>query len=282
MALFYCLEVSGKGFGIMLGRVILAIAIALWWGLWVIWAAPQSQFLTIAKTVATPWNYADLGPQRWGELQPEFQTCAVGETQSPLALFPESSTPVSGASLPWQYQPSFGLIRATSTTLQIQVTGNNTLQLGADRYKLEQIHFHYPSEHHVQGKQYAMEVHFVHRRAPQGVAVLAVLVESGTMNPTFAHILQRWPTQTHPSQVIHFDPAALLPQGDRPYFRYVGSLTTPPCTEGISWLVVAQPIFLGATQIKHYQALYAPNARPLQTMTTHQVQYYVPGQKMEI
>ena len=279
MALFYCLDVSGKGFRIMLGRVILAIAIALLWGIWVVWMAPQPQFVTTDKTVATSWDYTNLGPHQWGDLQSEFQTCAVGETQSPLALFSNSSAPALESSVSWHYQPSLGIVQAANTTLQVRVTGNSTLQLGADRYRLEQIHFHYPSEHHIQGKQYAMEIHFVHRRTTQEIAVLAVLVEPGTTKPMFAHILQRWPTQAHPSQVIYLDPAALLPQGDRPYYRYLGSLTTPPCTEGVRWLVLAQPISLGAEQIEQYQALYAPNARPLQKIMTHGVQYYVPDEK---
>lgn len=228
---------------------------------------------------STTWNYGDRGPSLWGNLDPRFAQCAVGQHQSPVDLIPEQQKPKKPLeTIRWDYQPGFGIAKDQGTTLQIKPAAGNNLHVGEAIYPLRQIHFHYPSEHLIGGERYAMEIHFVHQDAEGGVVVLGVMVEVGENNASFGHLLQRWPrARQKKGTVIYLDLRELLPQDLSPgnffrqdaYFRYLGSLTTPPCSEGVQWLVLTRPLTFSDEQIVQYGAHHPPNARPIQKWQAH-------------
>ena len=143
--------------------------------------------------------------------------------------------------------------------------GSSTTIAGK-RYTLRQFHFHHPSEHTISGDHFPMELHFVHATDAGEVAVLAVLLAAGPANAAFGKIVEMMPRQ--PGRARHgtqIDPAALLPE-TRHFFRYVGSLTTPPCSEPVLWTVFSKPVTISEAQLGAFAGLFPSNARPLQPL----------------
>ena len=137
--------------------------------------------------------------------------------------------------------------------------------IGGTSYELQQFHFHHPSEHLLSGRPFDLECHFVHRSAAGDLAVIGVFVTPGEANRALAPIWQAMPRQEGPERDAGtvIEPGTLLPAG-RGYYRYMGSLTTPPCTQGITWTLLQQPIEASPEQIRQFATLYANNARPIQ------------------
>ena len=245
-------------------------------------AAPPTPQAT-TKPAAAPaagdpaWHYeGGEGPDHWGQLSPKFAACREGTSQSPIDI----ASPVAGTkslALSTNLQP--GVLRIAhhahvadginnGHTIQINYEGADTLIIGNDTYGLVQYHFHNPSEHTVKGKHAPMEMHLVHQ-APSGkLAVIGVFIEEGAHNAAFDPIWNNLPKQkgeeTHyPS--VNVDVDQLLPT-NRASYRYDGSLTTPPCSEGVRWIVMTMPIQLSADQIKMFTALIHDNNRPTQPL----------------
>jgi carbonic anhydrase len=139
--------------------------------------------------------------------------------------------------------------------------------ISGTRYELVQFHFHHPSEHLLSGKKFDMELHFVHRSEAGRLAVLGVFIQPGAANAALGPIWAAMPAEAGPARdagaVVR--PAALLP-ATRGYFRYTGSLTTPPCSEGVLWTVYKDPIEASPDQIRRFAALFPVNARPAQSV----------------
>jgi carbonic anhydrase len=228
-----------------------------------------------AAAEAPHWGYhGAAGPSSWGKLSPEFATCASGRAQSPIDIGETSSA--SLPALQADFRPASLRIAHTEHVADainnghtIQVTygdGADTLTLGDTRYELIQFHFHVPSEHTVKGKRWPMEMHFVHKSASGQLAVIGVLVEEGAENLAFGPILRNLPntkgTERHYEHVkVNVDD--LLPEV-RTTYRYDGSLTTPPCAEGVKWLVMTSPLFVSRAQIAAFTKVLEANNRPLQ------------------
>ncbi len=208
------------------------------------------------------WDYAGAdGPQHWGEL-PGFTKCGEGRFQSPVDL--------PGFALVRE-KPSMSYTAAPLTvvndghTVQIQDTGPGSLTVGGTTFALSQVHFHAPSEHAVEGDRYPMEIHMVHEDGRGNYAVLAVFVENargGTAPELWTHLATEVGSKVR-FEEIRFDPSQLVPEAAA-HFQYAGSLTTPPCTERVTWEVMAEPIRLTGSQIAAFTELYRANARPLQ------------------
>jgi carbonic anhydrase len=153
-------------------------------------------------------------------------------------------------------------------TIQVNVPKGQFLRLGDHRYELVQFHFHTPSEERVQGKPSAMVAHFVHRDAEGKLAVVAALIQPGQANTGFDTILSHLPQragETLTVEGLELDLAALLP-AERRYWDIEGSLTTPPCSEGVHWMVLTQPVTVSAAAIQRLRRLYPANARPVQPL----------------
>jgi carbonic anhydrase len=215
------------------------------------------------------WSYAgENGPQAWGKLKPDFNVCALGKRQSPINI--EESGTLQGPAEPlkFNYQPSSGSVVNNGHTIQVDLYGDNALTVRDSSYKLLQFHFHHPSEELVNYRGFAMVAHLVHRNAEGQLAVVSVLLEPGAANPLINKVWTYMPLDTGdrvrmPTGLI--DMNALLPKDQR-YYQFMGSLTTPPCTEGVLWLVLKQPTTVSREQIKLFSQLFPNNARPVQAV----------------
>ena len=215
------------------------------------------------------WRYqGETGPQAWGRLKPEFNLCAIGKRQSPINI--DQSATLQGPAEPLQfhYQPSSGSVVNNGHTIQIDIEGNNSLTVRGSSFKLLQFHFHHPAEERVDGLGFAMVVHLVHQNAEGQLAVVAVLLDPGAANALIGKVWTHMPLDTGdrvrlPSGLI--DMNELLPKDQR-YYQFMGSLTTPPCSEGVLWLVLKQPTSASAAQIRMFSQLFPNNARPVQPL----------------
>ena len=216
---------------------------------------------------AAHWGYAgDIGPDRWAELAPENKLCAVGLRQSPIDL--REGLAVDLEPIVFDYRASNFSVLDDGHTVQVNVAPGNGLTVMGRRYELEEFHFHRPSEERVNGRQFDMVAHLTHKDAHGRLAVVAVLLERGPDNkpqPLVQTVWANLPLEKGEAlqAQVQIDLNQLLP-AERGYYTYMGSLTTPPCSEGVLWMVLRQPVPLTAQQLGVFARLYPMNARPLQ------------------
>ena len=216
------------------------------------------------------WSYeGDTGPEHWGDLSPDYAACSNGVEQSPVDI--PADTPVNPPNISFSYQPSAVNIINNGHTIQVAYDPGSSITLDGTTYKLEQFHFHTASEHAVAGAHDPMELHLVHKNAQGGLAVVGVLLKAGAENPAYASVFQNLPTQVSEQPVpvagATVDANQLLP-AQRSYWRYNGSLTTPPCSEGVKWLVMNTPVELSDAQIAAFTAIIKNNERPVQPLNS--------------
>ena len=225
---------------------------------------------TAHAEAAPHWTYEGHdGPQRWSELDPAFATCASGRSQSPIDI---GSVQDSGLPpIAFDYRKATVDDVNNGHTVQFALANGSAITVAGRRFELLQAHFHEPSEHTVGGKSYPAELHFVHRDANGALAVVGVLIAEGEPNPVLSTLWAHLPA-TAGEKILGgnssaFDPAGLLPK-ERRYYSYSGSLTTPPCTEGVTWLLMQQPITASKAQIRQFGELFAmhPTNRPVQPL----------------
>lgn len=213
---------------------------------------------------AVEWGYdgAD-GPARWGALSPSYHLARDGRAQSPIDLC--GAVPADLAPLRFDYRPVSVRLVYNGHSVQENEDGASHLVVGDDAYELKQFHFHSPSEHTVDGRLFEMEVHFVHEGVGGEVAVVSVLVERGAHNAAFDAMWRALPDRDHPEgrsdELIAV--GELLPAAHG-YYAYRGSFTTPPCTEGVRWFVMRQPIELAPAQLAEFRRVIYGNNRPVQ------------------
>ncbi len=213
---------------------------------------------------AARWSYdGDTGPAHWGDLQPDFKACQLGLEQTPIDLADAMRGDAGVVAL--DYRPLPLRIINNGHTIQVNADAGSACTIGGTRYELVQFHFHHPSEHLLSGARFDLECHFVHRSSAGDFAVVGVFIRPGEKNAALQSIWDAMPRQEGPELRANgsIDPAALLP-GSTSYFRYMGSLTTPPCSEGLTWTVFRDPIEASTEQIKQFAGLFPNNARPLQ------------------
>lgn len=222
------------------------------------------------------WTYeGNSGPANWGELTPEFASCSIGKNQSPIDISGYKATPFQG--LEFNYKTAKGSFINNGHTIQVNITNEeNTVNIDGINYKLIQFHFHTPSEHTLKSESFPMELHLVHSDADGNLAVIGVMLKNGAHNQTLSQVWDLIPSQKEGQEVELeelIDIAALLPSNS-PIFRYSGSLTTPPCTEGVTWLVMETPIEMSVEQIKIFKSAYPTNNRPIQELNGREITKY--------
>lgn len=220
----------------------------------------------------TPWTYdGPRGADHWADLDPDYALCRAGRAQSPIDIRGAVPSDLPPLQFAFTAEPLKFLINngATVRVNYHDPTGaGSTLVVGGRRYQLTQFHFHRPSEERMGGQAFAMDVHLMYQSDDGRAAGVAVLVNTGAANRTVAQVWAHMPRTEGPEHAIDgvtIDPSDLLPR-DRGYDEYEGSVTAPPCTEGVTWFVLTQPIQLSSAQIAAFAALYPNDARPVQPM----------------
>jgi carbonic anhydrase len=215
------------------------------------------------------WAYAgEHGPEHWGQMKPDFSTCASGQRQTPIHIQSAEAAPGPAEPIEFHYGPSGGSVVHNGHTIQVDPVGENWIKVRGSVYRLVQFHFHHPAEEKINHRGFAMVAHLVHKNDAGQLAVVAVLLDVGADNPFLQKVWRHMPLDTHdrvplPDQLIHL--GELLPQDQR-YYQFMGSLTTPPCTEGVLWAVLKQPVTLGPDQLRLFARLFPMNARPVQAL----------------
>ncbi len=230
-------------------------------------AMPAANTPADAKLHAQHWSYDGLGaPANWAKLNPDFQTCANGKRQSPIVIDDGATLQGPAEPLTFDYRPTTGVVVNNGHTIQVNFQADNQLNVRGSAYRLLQMHFHHPSEERINQRDFPMVAHLVHRNDQNQLAVVAVLLTSGEANPVIETIWKYMPLDQNdqvsmPSAAIDLN--ELLPSSPL-YYQYMGSLTTPPCTEGVLWLIMKSPMTLSPAQIRMFGQLFPNNARPPQ------------------
>lgn len=216
------------------------------------------------RVYGTHWTYeGEFGPSNWHKINSDWTKCSTGTRQSPIDI--RDGMKVDLEQIAFDYRPSGFSVTDNGHTVQVAVGPGNYLSVAGRTYELQQFHFHRPAEERINGKGFEMVVHLVHKDVEGKLAVLALLLERGKPQPTIQTVWNNLPLEkgdtATPSIVL--DPNDLLPQR-RDYYTFMGSLTTPPCTEGVLWLVMKEPVQASPSQLALFSRLYPFNARPVQ------------------
>ncbi len=218
-------------------------------------------------TDAICWGYeAENGPDVWAGLSPEYQSCDAGIHQSPIDLV--NPTPTKSPPITFNYQSTSLNIHNTGNTITVAYQQGSWIEVDGTKYHLLEFHFHAPSEHTVVGNLFDMEMHLVHKSEEGMLAVIGVLIKSGSINTAFRSFWNYLPSasgESKQAEKVILNAFNLLPSRKHTY-RYTGSLTTPPCSEGVKWFVMTTPIEMSQSQIEAFKAMLSGNNRPVQPL----------------
>ncbi|MGQ5522272.1 carbonic anhydrase [Chitinimonas sp. PSY-7] len=219
------------------------------------------------------WSYEGklTGPARWGTMNSAYSLCSEGKTQSPINI--EGAVQQKIDPLKIAYGLSKLTILNTGHTFQVNIEPGSWLEALGERYELKQFHFHTPSEESIMGRRYPLVAHFVHMSEANTLAVIAVLFKEGRANPILDAIWPRLPTEpgetrSYSERVL--SPASLLPDNMK-FYTFKGSLTTPPCSEEVRWLVLKTPAEISSAQLERFRQEFPMNARPLQPTNDREI-----------
>jgi carbonic anhydrase len=224
-----------------------------------------------ADTHAAHWDYKGPGgPAAWGGLKPEFSLCNTGQRQSPIDI--RGGLAVDLDPVQFNYQASRFAVVDNGHTVQVNLAAGNTIEVGGKRFELLQFHFHRPSEERIDGRQFEMSLHLVHKDDQGRLAVVALLFEKGPAHPVLQKVWNNLPLERNEEAAARtpLELTDLLP-ADRRYYTYMGSLTTPPCSEGVQWIVMRQPVTVTPEQIEIFARIYPMNARPVQQLAGRRI-----------
>jgi carbonic anhydrase len=221
------------------------------------------------------WDYekGHEGPAHWAQLSPEYAACAAGTHghQSPIDI--RGAEKANLPAIQVAYQAGAATVVNNGHTIQVNFPPGSRIMVGDHSYELQQFHFHAPSEEAIAGKHAALVVHLVHKDAEGKLAVIGVLYDVGSASPTLGQVFAAMPNKPDAEAPLgqDLDPATLLP-AHLGYYTFEGSLTTPPCSEGVRWLVLQRRGTLSNEQLQAFRKLFPHNARPLQPLNGRTVQ----------
>jgi carbonic anhydrase len=229
----------------------------------------QQELAAIAAATApahgTYWSYeGESGPANWSKINVDWAKCSSGRRQSPIDI--RDGMKVNLEQIGFDYHPSSFNEIDNGHTIQVTVGGGNFITVGNQTYELQEFHFHRPSEERINGRGTEMVIHLVHKSAEGKLAIVAVLLERGKANELIQTVWNNLPLEKNevvaPSIVL--DLLQALPE-HREYYTYMGSISTPPCTENVLWMVMKQPMQASPAQMALFSRLYPLNARPVQS-----------------
>lgn len=237
-------------------------------------SAALLSLLSLAALADAPhWAYdGEHGAAHWAEIDKSYAECKLGHAQSPIDIR-SAKVDKDAPALEFAYQAKPLALINNGHTVQVNEAGAGTLTIGGHVYQLAQFHFHTPSEERIHGKPYDLVAHFVHKDEAGKLAVVAVLFRVGKENTALKPVLDNMPIAAGPEHSVagvSVNPADLLP-AKLGYYHFMGSLTTPPCSEGVSWYVLTTPVELSRTQLAEFRTLYQHNARPVQALNGREV-----------
>lgn len=223
-------------------------------------------FACAQETKPAPhWTYSGAeGPKNWGNIEPDYQTCKMGHQQSPIDI--RDAKKQALPPIQFDYKPATLKIINNGHSIQINYPPGSFITVGDKKYELKQFHFHHPSEEHINGKGFDMVAHLVHADSDGKLAVVAVLLKKGSANAMLAKIWGHLPSSEGPeSEVsgVEVNPSALLP-AETGYYTFTGSLTTPPCSESVTWFVLKKPSEISSAEIEAFAKIFPRDARPIQ------------------
>ncbi|HDH11926.1 MAG TPA: carbonic anhydrase family protein [Nitrospirae bacterium] len=212
------------------------------------------------------WGYSGHeGPAHWGDLSAEYSICGSGKNQSPINL-----TGMIEADLPainFNYKNSSLEVVNNGHTIQANYAGGSTIRIDGKTFKLIQFHFHTPSENNIEGKSFPMEAHLVHADNDGNLAVVSVMFTKGKANLSVGKVWEHMPKKAGKTNTVSgtsINIMDMLPK-NKAYYRFNGSLTTPPCTEGVRWFVLKDSVQVSADQVKEFHSvMHHDNNRPIQ------------------
>ncbi len=250
----------------------------------VVGCTPADEQVDSEHGEAVQWGYVgEVGPERWAELSEEFALCGSGTRQSPIDLAGAAPMP-AGTAAGWSIDVSIGQVADTGHghvvdvldnghTIQATYDEGSTVTAGGVQYHFLQFHFHAPSEHTIDGRHFPMDVHLVHQSDAGDLLVLGAFIEEGESNPAFQTLIDGLPSapgEERRLENVEIGVDAFIPSTDE-YYRYEGSLTTPPCSEGVRWVVFTEPLQASAEQIAALDAAMPENNRPVQPLGSREV-----------
>ena len=228
--------------------------------------------IVVAGNTTIDWGFEEKnGPAVWGDLAPEFEVCKTGVNQTPINLtgFVEADL----EPLKIGYTTKSTSVEHKGTTVQVNFAKGSSFSVDGKAFNLIQYHFHTPSENHIDGKSYPMEAHFVHASDKGELAVLAVMFKVGKANPQLQVIVDNMPIKKGDKNSLiktAFNPIDLLP-ASKDYYRFSGSLTTPPCSEGVRWLVFKDVVEMSKEQLEVFSKIMGKNNRPVNPLNARKV-----------
>ncbi|MEM8505086.1 MAG: carbonic anhydrase family protein [Cyanobacteria bacterium P01_D01_bin.1] len=244
--------------------------------LFILWLVPLLPVQAATQSVNPSeihWTYQSSdGPNHWAELDSSFTTCATGQAQSPINFTKAKGENLPNLSFHYDFVP-LNLLN-NGHTIQLPYAPGSYMTLDDKIYNLLQLHFHSPSEHTIDSKQSAAELHLVHQSDDGELSIVAVLLQPST-NPTnvtyplATDLPQKAGDKVRTNKTINA--LTLLPEETTTY-RYIGSLTTPPCTESVKWLVMTEPVTISTRELSYYKKLLNNNNRPLQRLNGRAIQ----------
>jgi len=219
------------------------------------------------------WTYKGHGgPAEWGAIDTAFASCQLGKLQSPIDI--RGAKPAKLPPMKFNYQPSALSIIDNGHTIQVNYAPGSFIVVGGVRWELVQFHFHHPSEEKIDGKAHEMVAHLVHKNAEGKLAVVAVLLDKGGASELVDTLWKNIPHEKGKEVAVastSIDVTSLLPE-NRDYFTFQGSLTTPPCSEGVTWFVLKAPVKIADGEVAAFAKVYPLNARPVQPLNGRAIQ----------
>ncbi len=228
--------------------------------------ANHNENMEHGKTHKAHWSYdGHTGPAHWGELKEEFAMCKKGMMQTPINIVATEDTNLKA--LAFDYTTNATNIVNNGHTVQVNIASGSSINIDGIDYELKQFHFHTPSENNINGQKYALEAHFVHATKEGNLAVVAVMFKEGKANPILEKVWSKFPLQVNNAVDIKLstnDIKAIMPS-NKEYYKFMGSLTTPPCSENVKWNVFKTPMTISKEQVKQFFDTFGhSNNRPIQ------------------
>lgn len=220
------------------------------------------------------WTYqGKTGASHWAGLETDYAVCGTGQRQSPINIETRKVTGTTTQPVSLSYAPARAEVINNGHTIQVEPASGGALTIDGVEYKLAQFHFHTPSEERIDGKSYPLVAHLVHKSADGKLAVIAVLFRTGKTNAALQPVFAALPGKAGDKHAVDgtIDVGALLP-ANRDNYTFIGSLTTPPCSEDVRWVVMKTPVSISQKQLAAFRKLYKMNARPVQAVNGREIQ----------